>query len=146
MKLTYVVPNNTNYTSVKEVLKAEFLMSDRLLLKLKKMQNILLNNHPIYVQHPISPQDVITCRLDYKEDNSNIVPTPIPLCIVYEDDAYLVVNKPFGVPIHPSFDHYTDSLSNMVRFYFDKIGLCKKIRPVNRLDKDTTGLVIFAKN
>ena len=50
------------------------------------------------------------------------------------------------MPIHPSMDHFEDSLSNGVRFYFDKIGLKKKIRPVNRLDKDTSGLVVFAKN
>ena len=68
------------------------------------------------------------------------------LDIIYEDDAYLVINKPAGIPIHPSMDHFTDSLSNGVKYYFDSIGLKKKIRPVNRLDKNTSGLVIFAKN
>lgn len=68
------------------------------------------------------------------------------LDIIYEDDAYLVVNKPANIAIHPSCLHYDNSLSNGVKFYFDSIGLKKKIRPVNRLDKDTSGVVIFAKN
>ena len=70
----------------------------------------------------------------------------MPLNIIYEDEAYIVVNKPAGIPVHPSMDHYTDSLSNGIAFYFNQIGLKKKIRPVNRLDKDTSGIVIFAKN
>lgn len=145
MKLSYTVCNN-NYKSLKEVLKVEFSISDRLLLKLKKMQKITLNNEPTYMNHSIKLGDLIECDLDYEENNSNIVPTNIALSIIYEDDCYLIINKPSGMPIHPSQDHYEDSLSNGVRYYFDKIGLNKKVRPVNRLDKDTSGLVVFAKN
>ncbi len=140
MKLSYI---NLN---IKEVLKAEFSMSDRLLLKLKKLDKIYLNGKVTSVNHPIVENDLIECHLDYDEDNSNIVPTKISINIIYEDEAYLVVNKPAGIPVHPSTDHYTDSLANGVIFYFNQIGLKKKIRPVNRLDKDTSGIVIFAKN
>ncbi len=145
MKLIYKVSNNI-YQNVKEVLKVEFSMSDRLLLKLKKMQRITLNGNSVYVHHFLHLGDIIECDLDYEEDKSNIVPTPMSLSIIYEDDCYLIIDKPAGLPIHPSAYHYEDSLSNGVRFYFDKIGLKKKIRPVNRLDKDTSGLVVFAKN
>lgn len=146
MKLIYKVPKETTYQTIKEVLKIEFFVSDRLLLKLKKLQKISLNDEVVYVHHPIQKGDIIQCDLEYEEDNSNIIPTPLPLVILYEDEGYLVINKPAGIPVHPSCDHYTDSLSNRVRSYFDQIGLKKKIRPVNRLDKDTSGLVIFAKN
>lgn len=144
MKLTYV--NSSKYSNVKEVLKAEFSMSDRLLLKLKKLDKIYLNGNVTSVNHPVLENNLIECYLDYEEDNSNIVPTEMPLNIIYEDEAYIVVNKPAGIPVHPSMDHYTDSLSNEIAFYFNQIGLKKKIRPVNRLDKDTSGIVIFAKN
>lgn len=144
MKLSYI--NLNKYFNVKEVLKAEFSMSDRLLLKLKKLDKIYLNGKVTSVNYPIVENDLIECHLDYDEDNSNIVPTKIPINIIYEDEAYLVVNKPAGIPVHPSMDHYTDSLANGVIFYFNQIGLKKKIRPVNRLDKDTSGIVIFAKN
>ena len=65
---------------------------------------------------------------------------------LYEDDFLLIVNKPPHLPVHPSILHYEDSLSNGVKYYFNRINLKKKIRPVNRLDKDTSGIVIFAKN
>lgn len=146
MKLSYKVSNITKYQTIKEVLKIEFSMSDRLLLKLKKLQKIFLNHEVVYVHHHIKTGDLIECDLNYEEDNSNIVPTQMPLSILYEDEAYLVINKPAGIPVHPSCDHYTDSLSNGVSYYFNQIGLHKKIRPVNRLDKNTSGLVIFAKN
>lgn len=144
MRLAYV--NSSKYSNVKEVLKAEFSMSDRLLLKLKKLDKIYLNGNVTSVNHPVLENNLIECYLDYEEDNSNIVPTKMPLNIIYEDEAYIVVNKPAGIPVHPSMDHYTDSLSNGIAFYFNQIGLKKKIRPVNRLDKDTSGIVIFAKN
>ena len=144
MKLSYI--NLNKYFNVKEVLKAKFSMSDRLLLKLKILDKIYLNGKFTSVNHPIVENDLIECHLDYDEDNSNIVPTKISINIIYEDEAYLVVNKPAGIPVHPSMDHYTDSLANGVIFYFNQIGLKKKIRPVNRLDKDTSGIVIFAKN
>lgn len=146
MKLAYKVTKQTQYQTLKEVLKAEFQMSDRLLLKLKKLQKITLNHKSMYINYPIQEGDFIECDLNYEEDNSNIVPTSLPLSILYEDGAYLVIDKSAGIPVHPSCDHYTDSLSNGVRYYFEQIGLYKKIRPVNRLDKDTSGLVIFAKN
>lgn len=90
--------------------------------------------------------DKISFLIDFEEDNSNIVPTKMDLQIIYEDDAYIVINKPSNLPVHPSMLHYENSLSNGLKYYFDKIGLKKKIRPVNRLDKDTSGIVVFAKN
>lgn len=83
---------------------------------------------------------------DYDEDNSNIVPKQIPLDIIYEDDWLLIINKQAGIPVHPSILHFEDNLSCSVKYYFDSIGLKKKIRPVNRIDKNTSGLVVFAKN
>lgn len=144
MKLSYV--NLNKYSNIKEVLKAEFSMSDRLLLKLKRLDKIYLNGKNASVNQNISKNDLVECYLDYDEDNSNIIPTEMPINIVYEDDTFLIVNKPAGIPVHPSMDHYTDSLSNGIAFYFSKICLKKKIRPVNRIDKDTSGIVIFAKN
>lgn len=146
MKLSYKVQEQNEYSTIKEVLKIEFSISDRLLLKLKKLQKITLNNNLAYAHTQVKTGDLIECDLNYAEDNSNIVPVKMNLDIIYEDEGYLIVDKPCGIPVHPSINHFSDSLSNGIRYYFDKIGLHKKIRPVNRLDKDTTGLVIFAKN
>lgn len=68
------------------------------------------------------------------------------LDIIFEDECFLILNKPYGIAVHPSILHYTDSLSNGVKFYFESKGAKYKIRPVNRLDLNTSGLIIFAKN
>ena len=106
---------------------------------------LFLNNTTRDTRAPVKVGDKLIIDFNYEEDNSNIVPNGMDLDIIYEDDWLLIVNKPSGIAIHPSILHFNNSLSNGIRFYFDKIGLKKKIRPVNRLDKDTSGLVIFAK-
>ena len=146
MKLKYQVTKNDNYINIKELLKAYFNISDRLLLKLKKNNKIFLNGVITNISTPLSSNDIVEVLIDFEEDNTNIVPVKMDLNIIYEDEAYLVINKPAGMPVHPSMDHFTDSISNGVRYYFDLINLKKKIRPVNRLDRNTSGLVIFAKN
>lgn len=146
MLLKYTINKNDNYTNLKEVLKIQFKLSDRLLLKLKRNNKIYINNQIANINSKIVYGDTISILIDFEEDNSNIVPTKMDLNIVYEDDSYIIINKPAGIPIHPSMDHFTDSLSNGVKYYFNKINLYKKLRPVNRLDKNTSGLVIFAKN
>ncbi len=144
MELEYIVEENNNYT-INSILSEKFQISTRLLNKLIKMQKILLNGKICDTRQIPSQNDILKVDFNYSEDNSNIVPTKMDLDIIYEDDWLLVVNKPAGVPIHPSRMHYTNSLSNGIKFYFDSISLAKKIRPVNRLDIGTSGLVIFAK-
>lgn len=138
MKLSFTISHLTTYHNVKEVLKAEFSVSDRLLLKLKRLQKIYLNGFPTSVNAPVLPNDKIEIFLDDEEENNNIVSTHMDLNILYEDEAYLIVNKPECIPVHPSMDHFEDSLSNGVKYYFNTIRLKKKIRPVNRLDKNTS--------
>ena len=146
MVLTKRINKDDNFSNLKELLKAHFNISDRLLLKLKKNNKILVNGKVANINSSLSPDDLVEVLLDFEEDNSNIVPVKMDLNILYEDDALLIVNKPAGIPVHPSMEHFTDSLSNGVRYYFDSINLKKKIRPVNRLDRNTSGIVIFAKN
>ncbi len=138
--------NNDNYKRILDVLKLEFDMSDRLILKLKRNTKIYLNEIVSYTWTPISIGDTIKVLIDFEEDNSNIASTPMNLDILYEDESLLIINKPASMPVHPSCLHYCDSLSNGVKYYFDSIGFNKKIRPINRLDKDTSGIVLFAKN
>lgn len=146
MKLKYIIKENEKFDNVKEVLKTKFDVSDRLLLKLKNSKKIHLNGTTCNVNLKVNSGDLVETYLDFEEDNSNIVSKKMDLDIIYEDDFLLVLNKPAGFPVHPSMLHYEDSISNGVKYYFDSINLHKKIRPVNRLDKDTSGIVIFAKN
>lgn len=143
MEINYEIQNNTQ--TINSILQNELQISSRLLYKLIKLNKIQLNHQPCDTRKTGTLGDTITINFDYEEDNSNIVPTEMDLNIIFEDDWLLVVNKPAGIAIHPSVLHYSDSLCNGIRFYFDKIGLKKKIRPVNRLDLNTSGLVVFAK-
>ena len=146
MILTKRINKDDDFSNLKELLKAHFNISDRLLLKLKKNNKILVNGKIANINSSLLPDDLVEVLLDFEEDNSNIVPVKMDLKILYEDDAFLIIDKPAGIPVHPSMDHFTDSLSNGVRYYFDSIKLKKKIRPVNRLDRNTSGIIIFAKN
>ena len=146
MKLSYIIEPTEHFDNIKEVLKTKFQISDRLLLKLKKEQKIWINQDNQFIWKPLKVNDKIEISIDFEEENNHIPATKMNLDILYEDEAYLIVNKPDGIPVHPSMDHYEDSLSNGIKYYFDTISLHKKIRPVNRLDKNTSGIVIFAKN
>lgn len=146
MELKYIIKSSDKFLSVKNILKSYFQISDRLLLKLKNNNRILLNGSSVFVDFPVKTNDIVSINLDFEEDNSNIVPKEMKLNIIYEDDAFLILSKPSNIAIHPSQLHYNNSLSNGVKFYFDSIDLKRKIRPVNRLDRDTSGIVIFAKN
>jgi len=146
MKLEYIVDDITKYENVKQVLKEEFLLSDRLILKLKNSKQIYLNNTSVFVNKKLQIKDKICVDLDFEETCENIVPTKMELDILYEDDGMLIINKPPFIPVHPSMEHFEYSLSNGIKYYFNSIGLKRKIRPVNRLDKNTSGIVIFAKN
>lgn len=143
MQLKYIVKNNE--LNINQILQNELKISSRLLYKLIKNKRTLLNGNICDTREQANTGDVLIVDFDYEEDNSNIVPTKMNLNIIFEDEWLLIINKPAGIPVHPSILHYSDSLCNGIRFYFDSIGLKKKIRPVNRLDLNTSGLVVFAK-
>lgn len=143
MLLKYVVGDNKNLRSI---LKDELNISSRLFNKIKNKYVFVNGEHTIYYRD-LNINDVVEVDFSYDDDNyNNIVSNPdIKFEIVYEDDWLLIVNKGANLPVHPSINHYDISLSNGIRAYFDKIGLNKTVRLVNRIDKDTTGLVVIAK-
>lgn len=143
--LCYTIMNN-KYYNVKQILKEEFFISDRLLRRLKSHDKIFLNQKNVKPNYSnLNTGDVLSVDLAFEEEYDNIVPVKMDLNIIFEDAYLLVLNKPAGVPIHPSCNHFSDSLSNGVKFYFDSIGLKRRIRIVNRLDKDTSRYCNFCK-
>lgn len=143
MLLKYIVGDNKNLRSI---LKDELNISSRLFNKIKNKYVFVNGEHAIYYRD-LNVNDVVEVDFSYDDDNyNNIVSNPdIKFEIVYEDEWLLIVNKGVNLPVHPSLNHYDISLSNGIRAYFDKIGLNKTVRLVNRIDKDTTGLVVIAK-
>lgn len=145
MVLKFIVKNN-NYSSINQILKTELHISSRLLQKIINLKHVYLNNKIVDTRSSVNLGDIILVDLDFNEENENIIPKKIDLDIVFEDDAFLIINKPPKIATHPSILHYDNSLSNGVKYHFDKINLQRKIRPINRLDFNTSGLVVFAKN
>ena len=146
MKLEYIVDKKHINKTIKDICLSYFKISHRLLITLKKNECFYINDKKAYVYNKVNQNDKVTIDLNYEEESENIVPNKnIPLDIIYEDEWLLVLNKNASIPIHPSINHFEDSLSNGIKYYFDSINLKKKIRIVNRLDKDTSGLVIVAK-
>lgn len=143
MLLKYIVGDNKNLRSI---LKDELNISSRLFNKIKNKYVFVNGEHAIYYKD-LNVNDVVEVDFGYDDENyNNIVSNPdIKFGIIYEDDWLLIVNKGANLPVHPSLNHYDISLSNGIRAYFDKIGLNKTVRLVNRIDKDTTGLVVIAK-
>ncbi|MBR2743614.1 MAG: RluA family pseudouridine synthase [Clostridia bacterium] len=133
---------------IKYVLKSRLFMSARLIAKLKRREDgILLNGERAFVIKKVAAGDVLTLKIsDEDEASENIVPVRGEIDIVYEDEDLLLVNKAAGVPTHPSLDHYRDTLANHTAYYYMEKGRSFTFRPINRLDRNTSGLMLIAKN
>ena len=117
------------------------------LTALKQKENgILLNGRHVTVRAVLSEGDVLVLHRADEQSSAGILPRPIPIDILYEDDHILAVNKPAGMPTHPSHNHQEDTLANGLVDLFQKRGMPFVFRAVNRLDRDTSGVVLIAKN
>ena len=117
------------------------------LTQLKKMpESILINGVWSYMRTPLSAGDTLTVHIRETESSPTIPPVDLPLCIVYEDEDIIVVNKPAGMPVHPSLNNYMNSLANALMYYYQQQGKPFIFRCTNRLDRDTSGLTVVAKH
>lgn len=121
--------------------------SHSVIVSLKKTkEGILKNGIWARISDVLLPEDTLTIRLEEMDSSDNIVSSPLPFPVIYEDEDLLVVNKPANMPIHPSQGNYDNTLANAAAFYFRKKGEPFVYRCINRLDRDTTGLLILAKH
>ncbi|MDD3139828.1 MAG: RluA family pseudouridine synthase [Lachnospiraceae bacterium] len=114
---------------------------------LKKTPNgILRNNIWAYTRDKLSIGDTLTICIAENSSSANIIPVNLPFTIIYEDADLMIINKPCNMPIHPSQGNHDNTLANAIAYYFQ----CKNepfvYRCINRLDRDTTGLLILAKH
>ena len=109
-------------------------------------QSILKNGSPVYTTYRLDEGDSLTVTLPEEHGSENIVPVPMDLDIRYEDRDLLVVNKAAGVPIHPSQGNHDNTLANGIAWYLREKGEVATYRAINRLDRDTTGLLILARH
>ena len=121
--------------------------SSKNLIDLKKDEkSILLNDRPVLQNKLLTAGDILAVQIREDAWSTNIVPVARPLDIVYEDEDIVVVNKPSGMPIHPSMDNYDNSMANALMWYYKEQKKPFVFRCINRLDRDTSGLTIVAKH
>ena len=125
-------------------LRGEMRLSYSLMNKLKWGDWIQVNGVPQRTNFPVKPGDVITVRLD--EEEPEYPAEDGPLSVIYEDDYLLAVDKPAGMLIHPSRSKFDGTLANFVAGYYQKTGQKSAFHPLTRLDRDTFGIVLLAKN
>lgn len=132
--------------TVKHILKNELNISERLVKKLKSENMIMCNGVPIYVNKILNQNDVLEVNVDFDNEDSTVLPENIDIDILYEDECLIALNKKPGIIIHPTSSHPTGTLANAISYYLIQKNVHKKVRPVSRLDKDTSGIILFAKN
>ena len=141
MELTHTATRSGRLSSF---LQGELRLSAGLMNKLKWGDAIRVNGCPQHTDFPVAPGDVITVRLD--EDPPAYPAQDGPLTILYEDDHLLAVDKPAGILIHPSRSRNEGTLANYVVGYYRRTGQPSAFHPITRLDRDTFGVVLLAKN
>jgi len=144
VKYKHIVTKEEEGLTINQILKANYSFSARFKTKMKYQSLVDLNDvqTPGYVKPKVG--DVISIRLP--DERSNFEPEDIPLDIIYEDEDLIIINKQAGITVHPTKGHPNHTLANAVTNYMLKKGDSYKIRFANRLDTDTSGLVIVAKN
>ena len=132
--------------SIREYLQSRGY-SRHILAHVKRTENgILRNGEAVPVTVILRAGDCLDIHLKEVPPSEHIPPAPVPFSIVYEDEDLLVVNKPADTPIHPSFNNHENTLANGIIQYYDNKGETFVFRCINRLDRDTSGLLIVVKN
>ncbi len=117
------------------------------LARLRQMlDSILVNGVPVHMHEVLKAGDRVTVCIHEMDVSDHVEPVNLPLDIVYEDEDLIVVNKPAGMPIHPSAKNRDNSLASALAFYYQSQGKPFVFRCCNRLDKDTSGLTLVAKH
>ena len=121
--------------------------SSRLVVHLRNTEgSFLLNGKTVFSNTVLQPKDQLRVHVTEKKTSDQIVPVPMDLSVVFEDEHVLVIDKPAGMPVHPSQGHHENTLANALAYRFASRGEHFVFRAVNRLDRDTTGLLLIAKH
>lgn len=147
-KVSYMVQEADVPYRVQSLLKIRMGLTKAQIKSAKyRPMGICKNGVRIRVNDTASPGDLLEVLLELETDQGKeMQKTEGSLEILYEDDDVIAVNKAAGIPVHPGHGHYGDTLANHLLYYYEKQGICAAIRSVGRLDKDTSGIVLFAKN
>ena len=131
--------------NIKAFLESYCTLSSRKVKQLLKQKKIQINSKTAYYDSNVKTGDKVAFDMsEFGKDST--LPESMALDIIYEDEYFMAVNKPAGILVHPTPNFTTNTLANGIKFYFLSIGLDIPIRLINRIDRDTSGLVIIAKS
>lgn len=143
---TYSISEKESGYTIEGFLKKRHY-SKNLITKLTQTENgICLNKEPVYKTKRLQKDDHLEIQISDVSPSQNIVPEPISLSVLYEDDDLIVINKAAGMPIHASLGHHTNTVSNGLAYHLYNEKDPYVCRIINRLDRDTSGLIIAAKH
>lgn len=147
-EIDYTVTEADGRLTAGEIMRERLMLSSREVSRCKLFEDgVMCKGNPIRVISELEPGEVLTVRLyEDIENGSLIIPSDEPIDIVYEDEDLILLNKKGDMVVHPSYAHYKDSLSNALAGYYKKTGQEHVMRVIGRLDRETSGLIIFAKN
>lgn len=144
--IDYVVDSASDGLRVEQYLRRKGY-SGQNLTEIKRMpESILVNGSHYYMRQQLAAGDCLKVCICETNCSRKIPPVQLPLDIIYEDDDLIVINKPAGMPVHPSLNHYTSSMANALAWYYQQQGKPFIFRCCNRLDRDTSGLTMVAKH
>lgn len=147
--ITYTISTGESGENVLGFLRKK-VFSKHILTTMKRAEHaILLNGEPAFGRTVLKEGDVLRILVPEEAGEGSepsIIPVPLPLDILYEDEDILVLNKPADMPVHPSAGNYENTLANGVAWYYKQQGKAFVYRCINRLDRDTTGVLVLAKN
>ncbi|PTX51497.1 23S rRNA pseudouridine1911/1915/1917 synthase [Melghirimyces profundicolus] len=130
---------------VRQVLKNRFRFSRRMFRRLKEAQAVEVNGKPAYLTSRLRAGDLIRVRLP-EDSGEGVRPQPVPIHVHHEDEDLIVLDKQPGVVVHPTKRYPDGTLANGLAHYWRERGEFHLVRPVTRLDRDTSGLIVFAKH
>lgn len=146
MNFSYKITETSAGQSVDTFLRANGF-SRRLIIELKKEEaGLMIDNKRVFTNHLLSFGEELSIHLPEEEPTEKITPVPLPFSVIYEDEHLIAVNKPADMPIHPSIHNYENTLANAAAWYWKEHQISGPFRCINRLDRDTTGLVLLAKH
>ena len=144
--ISYDIDSHSEGLRVEQFLRRKGYSAQNLSTIKRMPESILVNGVHYYMKQTLKAGDRLLVRIQETESSRNIPPVCAPLSIVYEDEDLIVINKPAGMPIHPSLNNYTNSLANALAWYYQQQGKPFIFRCCNRLDRDTSGLTVVAKH
>ena len=134
----------TRRTKLLSALRRELKISDGLVRRLKPLDAFRVNGESAHTNRILMPGDEVTVTI--REDAPDFPAEDGPLTVLYEDECLIAVDKPQGVIVHPTFSRQTGTLANLLLGYYRRTGQNCAVHVLTRLDRDTMGVVIFAKN